>query len=73
MIDSRWVLPLAAWVAAACEALAGHKSRKVTLRYMHFTETALRETMRLLEDREAPAARAANDTSSTSSGEVTAR
>ena len=57
----------------AIQELAGHKSLKVTLRYMHLTETALRETMRLLETRDAPAARAANDTSSTSSGEVTAR
>ena len=58
----------------AIQELAGHKSLKVTLRYMHLTETALRETMRLLENRDAPAARAANDTSSsTSSGEVTAR
>jgi len=41
---------------------------------MHLTETALRETMRLLESRDAPAARAVNDTSSSgSSGEVTAR
>ena len=54
----------------AIQELAGHKSLKVTLRYMHLTETALRETMRLLEDRDAPAARAANDTSS---GELTAR
>jgi hypothetical protein len=37
---------------------------------MHLTETALRETMRLLETRDAPAARAANDTSS---DEVTSR
>jgi integrase len=57
----------------AIQELAGHKSLKVTLRYMHLTETALRETMRLLETRDAPAARAANDTSSTSSGEATAR
>ena len=54
----------------AIQELAGHKSLKVTLRYMHLTETALRETMRLLEDRDAPAAHAANDTSS---GELTAR
>ena len=58
----------------AVQELAGHKSLKVTLRYMHLTETALRETMRLLEDRDAPApaAPSANDTS-TSSDEVTAR
>jgi hypothetical protein len=37
---------------------------------VHLTETALRETMRLLEDRDAPPARAANDTGS---DEVTAR
>lgn len=54
----------------AIQELAGHKSLKVTLRYMHLTETALRETMRLLEDRDAPAERAANDTDG---GELTAR
>jgi hypothetical protein len=31
----------------AIQELAGHKSLKVTLRYMHLTETALRDTMRL--------------------------
>jgi integrase len=35
----------------AIQELAGHKSLKVTLRYMHLTETALRDTMRLLEQR----------------------
>jgi integrase len=35
----------------AIQELAGHKSLKVTLRYMHLTETALRDTMRLLEKR----------------------
>ena len=35
----------------AIQELAGHKSLKVTLRYMHLTETALRDTMRLLEER----------------------
>jgi len=36
----------------AIQELAGHKSLKVTLRYMHLTETALRDTIRLLDRRE---------------------
>ena len=57
----------------AIQELAGHKSLKVTLRYMHLTETALRETMRLLEARDGPAECAAKDTDTSSSDEVTAR
>jgi integrase len=33
----------------AIQELAGHKSMAVTMRYMHLTQTALRETIRLLE------------------------
>lgn len=33
----------------ATQELAGHKSLKVTLRYMHLTETALRDTIKLLD------------------------
>ncbi len=33
----------------AIQELAGHKSLKVTMRYMHLTQSALRDTIRLLE------------------------
>jgi integrase len=36
----------------AIQELAGHKSLTVTLRYMHLTETALRDTIKLLDVRE---------------------
>jgi integrase len=53
----------------AIQELAGHKSLKVTLRYMHLTTTALRETMRLLERRDEPGGKTPNNGSSS---EVTA-
>lgn len=40
----------------AIQELAGHKSLKVTLRYMHLTETALRDTIRLLDVRDTASA-----------------
>jgi integrase len=54
----------------AIQELAGHKSLKVTLRYMHLTETALRDTMRLLEQR---GDRGNQVPTEDGSGEVTAR
>jgi site-specific recombinase XerD len=42
----------------AIQELAGHKSMAVTMRYMHLTQTALRETIKLLESHGQPAASA---------------
>ena len=51
----------------AIQELAGHKSMKVTMRYMHLTESALRDAIRLLDGAEHRAATSSPD------GEVTAR
>jgi integrase len=50
----------------AIQELAGHKSMKVTMRYMHLTQSALRDAIRLLDGAERRAASSAPD-------EVTAR
>lgn len=50
----------------AIQELAGHKSMKVTMRYMHLTESALRDAIRLLDGAEHRASPGPN-------GEVTAR
>jgi len=50
----------------AIQELAGHKSIKVTMRYMHLTQSALRDAIRLLDGAERRAASSAPD-------EVTAR
>jgi site-specific recombinase XerD len=36
----------------AIQELAGHKSLKVTMRYMHLTQSALRDAIRLLDGAE---------------------
>ena len=57
----RWAAP------KAIKELAGHKSMKVTMRYMHLTESALRDAIRLLDGAEHRAATSSPD------GGVTAR
>lgn len=52
----------------AIQELAGHKSMKVTMRYMHLTESALRDAIRLLDGAERRAAAAPPP-----GGDVTAR
>jgi integrase len=42
----------------AIQELAGHKSMKVTMRYMHLTASALRDTIQLLDDRGSRGAKA---------------
>ena len=51
----------------AIQELAGHKSMKVTMRYMHLTQSALRDAIRLLDGSEHRAA------TSSAPDEVTAR
>ena len=51
----------------AIQELAGHKSMKVTMRYMHLTQSALRDAIRLLDGAERRAA------TSSAPDEVTAR